>query len=105
MCTYATEQIEITGSGKGARGWFGLTHAMVYVDHPQHARQEHTVNVDFINPAAGPGARVAVELSEESALALVDAIHAAIASAPGLARAGISRGPTSIPTRSAAVRE
>ena len=29
MCTYRTEKIEIEGSGKGAQGWFGLTHATV----------------------------------------------------------------------------
>jgi hypothetical protein len=89
MCTYLTQKIEIEGSGKGAQGWFPLTHATVYVDHPQHAAQEHTLNIDFIRPAGGPGARVAVELTEESALALVAAIGAALASAPpGLARAG-----------------
>ena len=37
-------------------------------------------------PGAGPSARVAVELTEEAALALADAIHQAIAAAPpGLA--------------------
>ena len=90
MCTYITEKIAVDGSGKGAQGWFTLTHATVYVDHPQHAPQEHTVNVDFLNPSAGPAARVAVELTEEAALALVQAIQAALAGAPpGLAaRAG-----------------
>jgi hypothetical protein len=88
MCTYLTEKIEIDGSGKGPQGWFTLTTATVYVDHPQHAPQEHTLNIDFLNPAAGPGARVAVELTEEAALALADAIRAALASAPpGLASA------------------
>ena len=86
MCTYLTEQVDITGSGKGAGGYFPLTQAMVYVDHPQHAPYEHTVNVDFLNPALGPGARVAVELTEEGALALIEALRAALASAPpGLA--------------------
>ncbi len=86
MCTYLTEKIEVSGSGKGPQGWFTLTEATVYVDHPQHAPQEHTLNIDFLNPAAGPGARVAVELTEEAALALADAIRAALASAPpGLA--------------------
>ncbi|MGC9668334.1 DUF6295 family protein [Planosporangium sp. 12N6] len=83
MCTYVTEKIEVDGSsGKGPQGWFPLTHATVYVDHPVHAPQEHTLNIDFINPSAGPSARVAVELTEESALALIDAIRAALASAP-----------------------
>jgi hypothetical protein len=86
MCTYLTEKVEIEGSGKGATGWFDASHATVYVDHPVHAQYGHTVNVDFINPALGASARVALELTEESALALVEAIQKAIASAPaGLA--------------------
>lgn len=88
MCTYLTEKIAIDGSGKGAQGWFGLTQAAVYVDHPVHAPYEHTVNIDFANPDRGPSARVAVELTEEAARALVEAIQTAIASAPpGLAAA------------------
>jgi hypothetical protein len=86
MCTYLTEKIGIDGSGKGATGWFAATEATVYVDHPVHACYGHTVNIDFLNPTLGPAARVALELTEESALALADAIHRAIAAAPaGLA--------------------
>jgi Family of unknown function (DUF6295) len=88
MCTYQTSKIEVDGSGKGAHGWFGLSHATVYVDHPVHAPYGHTLNIDFLNPAAGPSARVAVELTEESARALASAITEALASAPpGLASA------------------
>jgi hypothetical protein len=88
MCTYQTEKIEVTGSGKAAQGWFSLSHATVYVDHPVHAPYAHTVNIDFINPDQGPSARVPVELTEEAALALADAIHRALDSAPaGLASA------------------
>jgi hypothetical protein len=62
------------------------TEATVYVDHPVHALYGHRVNIDVLNPALGPSARVALELTEETALALADAIHRAIASAPaGLA--------------------
>ncbi|MEP7025337.1 MAG: DUF6295 family protein [Actinomycetota bacterium] len=86
MCTYLTERIEIAGSGKGAAGWFALSDATVYFDHPQHAQPEHTVNIDFLNPSRGPSARVAVELTAESAYALARAIDATLASAPpGLA--------------------
>lgn len=86
MCTYLTEKIEIVGSGKGATGWFGLSQATVYVDHPVHAQFAHTVNIDLTNPALGASARVALELTEEAALALAQAIQQAIASAPaGLA--------------------
>ncbi|MFJ6571847.1 DUF6295 family protein [Streptomyces sp. NPDC091292] len=88
MCTYLTEKIAIEGSGKGAQGYFPLTEAMVYIDHPQHAPYEHTVNIDFLNPAQGPSARVAVELTEEAALALIEAVRQALALAPpGLASA------------------
>lgn len=88
MCTYQTQKIRIDGSGKARKGWISLSEATVYVDHPVHMQQDHTVNIDFLDPAQGPSARVAVELSEEAALALADAIHRAIEAAPpGLASA------------------
>ena len=82
MCTYNTEKVEIAGSGKGASGWFSLTDATVYFDHPVHAMAEHTLNIDFLNPPKGPSARVAVELTAESARALAAAIEAALAAVP-----------------------
>jgi Family of unknown function (DUF6295) len=82
MCTYTTEKIDITGSGKGAQGWFALSDATVYFDHPVHAMAEHTLNIDFRNPSKGPAARVAVELTAESARALVAAIEAALGAVP-----------------------
>ena len=63
MCTYLTEKVSITGSGKGPSGWFTVTDASVYFDHPVHAPAEHTLNIDFLDPGAGPSARVAVELT------------------------------------------
>ena len=82
MCTYLTEKIEISGSGKGPNGWFHLSDATVYFDHPVHAPAGHTLNIDFLNPAQGASARVAVELTAGSARALADAILASLASAP-----------------------
>jgi Family of unknown function (DUF6295) len=82
MCTYLTEKIKITGSGKGASGWFGVSDASVYFDHPVHAAAEHTLNIDFLNPGKGPSARVAVELTAESARELARAITAALDAAP-----------------------
>jgi hypothetical protein len=82
MCTYLTETIKITGSGKGADGWFAVSDASVYFDHPVHALAEHTLNIDFRNPAKGPAARVAVELTAESARELSRAIETALAAAP-----------------------
>jgi hypothetical protein len=74
MCTYITEKVETSGSGKGADGWFTLTETSVYFDHPVHAPAEHTLNIDFLNPQAGAGARVAVELTAQTARELAEAI-------------------------------
>lgn len=82
MCTYQTEKVAVKGSGKGAAGWFTLTDATVYLDHPVHAPLAHALNVDFLNPSRGPGARVAVELTPDSARELAHAILAALDSAP-----------------------
>jgi len=82
MCTYLTEKIGVTGSGKGPAGWFTLSNVSVYFDHPQHAQAEHTLNIDFLNPGQGPSARVAVELTGESARALARAIQVTLDAAP-----------------------
>ena len=83
MCTYATVTTEVDGSAKGPNGrWFHVTDATVYFDHPVHAMADHTLNIDLADPSRGPGARVAVELTASSARALVEAIQAALASAP-----------------------
>jgi Family of unknown function (DUF6295) len=82
MCTYVTEKVAVDGSGKGPVGWFPLTEASVYFDHPQHAPAEHTLNIDFLNPSQGPSARVAVELTAASARALAAAIESALAAVP-----------------------
>jgi hypothetical protein len=83
MSTYATLQAAVDGSAKGPNGsWFHVTDATVYFDHPVHAMAEHTLNIDFADPSRGPAARVAVELTAASARELVEAIRAALASAP-----------------------
>jgi uncharacterized protein DUF6295 len=82
MCTYATQQCAVSGSGKAAVGWFPMTTATVYVDHPVHAQAGHTLNIDFAAPERGPAARVAVELLPESAVRLLSTVAAALLSAP-----------------------
>jgi hypothetical protein len=83
MCTYATVRTAIAGSAKGPDSrWFAVTDAVAYYDHPVHAMAEHTLNIDFAAPAEGPAARVAVELTAQSARELVAAIQAALAAAP-----------------------
>jgi hypothetical protein len=82
MCTYQTTSITVTGSGKGAGGWFTVSEASIYFDHPVHAPADHTLNIDLLNPARGPSFRVALELDPDSARALAEAILESLDSAP-----------------------
>ena len=78
MCTYVIQKSQIRGSGKGTPGWIPITEARVYYDHPFHMTTDHTLNIDFMNDDQGIGARVAVELTAESARVLVNDILAAL---------------------------
>ncbi|MEU2349137.1 DUF6295 family protein [Modestobacter sp. NPDC049651] len=82
MCTYQTATLPLTGAGKGASGWFPLTAATVYFDHPVSAPQAHTLNIDFRNPDRGAAARVAVELDPAGARQLAESILAMLDAAP-----------------------
>ncbi len=82
MCTYDTQRCDLVGSGKGATGWFPLSAATVYYDHPVHAFAEHTLNIDFAAPERGPSARVAVELTAASAVRLISAVAQALLATP-----------------------
>jgi len=78
MCTGIVETSEVSGSGKGPNGWFKLERVNVSYDHPTDAPMEHALNIDFVNQKEGPSARVAVELSPESARKLAQAILTAL---------------------------
>jgi hypothetical protein len=82
MCTYQTTSLAVSGSGKGAEGWFALTDATVYFDHPVHAASDHTLNIDLRNPARGPAYRLALELDPGSARQLAEAILESLDTAP-----------------------
>jgi hypothetical protein len=81
MCTSIVEIVEASGAGKTGDGWIDLTHAVVSYDHPHHALLEEAIAIDFVNTALAPGARVAVELTLESARLLSAALARAIAAA------------------------
>ena len=54
MCTYATIKTAARGQRQGPESrWFHVTDATVYFDHPVHAMAEHTLNIDFADPARG----------------------------------------------------
>ncbi|MCU4187169.1 DUF6295 family protein [Acidiferrimicrobium sp. IK] len=82
MCTYRTEKVTVSGSGKGPRGWFAVTDATVYLDHPVSAPADHTLNIDVLNPEQGAGARVALELDPVAARRLAEAILTVLDEAP-----------------------
>lgn len=81
MCTMISQQAAVSGSGKGPEGWFQVRQASVSYDHPFNVPLEYALNIDFVNDALGPGARVAVELDAASARALVETIQAVLARA------------------------
>ena len=81
MCTSIVEVVGVSGAGKGEGGWFDVDRAVVSYDHPHHALLEEAITIDFVNAAMGPDARVAVELSLESAKELSGALLKAIAAA------------------------
>jgi hypothetical protein len=80
MCSYIVEKAHMSGSAKGANGWMRIDAANVYFDHPYHAPLDHALAIDFICEADGARERVAVEMSRESALELIEKIKAALAS-------------------------
>jgi hypothetical protein len=79
MCSYIVEKAALYGSAKGPSGWMRIDTANVYFDHPYHTPLDHALAIDFVNEAEGARERVAVELSAESARALVEKILAALA--------------------------
>jgi len=81
MCTSIVEIVAAEGAAKNGDRWFGVNKAVVAYDHPRHALLDDGIAIDFLNDAAGPAARAAVELTLESAKALRDALTRAIAEA------------------------
>ena len=55
-----------------------IRRAQAVRDHPYHAYMEESLMIDFLDPSEGPGARISVELSPDSATRLVTIINAAL---------------------------
>jgi len=79
MCTMIAKQVPFEASGKGRDDWFEVRQLNVSYDHPYHARDEHALNIDFVNESQGPGARVAVELTPDAARKLIQTINEILA--------------------------
>ena len=78
MCSYITHKVRVEGSAKGAGGWMRVDTANVYFDHPYHAPMDHALAIDLVCHADGAKERVAIELSADSARALVEKILLAL---------------------------
>jgi hypothetical protein len=81
MCTMINESTLSNGVGRGADGWFPVTHAHIGFDHATHSQAEHALLLDFVNPSLGTGARIALEMNIASGKALVETLQAAIQAA------------------------
>lgn len=79
MCTMIVEKVSVAGVAKGGGNWFPIDRANVGYDHPFRLPLEHAVTIDFVNEARGPGARVAVELTPESARQLIETLREVLA--------------------------
>jgi hypothetical protein len=81
MCSYIVEKAKLFGTAKGPGSeWMKVDTANVYYDHPYEAQLDHALCVDFVCEAQGGRERVAIEISRESALELIEKIKAALQS-------------------------
>jgi hypothetical protein len=78
MCTNIAQSVPADGAAKGGAGWFPVTAANVGFDHAVGSRFDHALLLDFVDPARGPSARVAVELDLTTGRALVAALQSVI---------------------------
>ena len=78
MCITSIQFRQIEGSAKGVIGWFDANRVSVCNDHPHHLEREWCINIDVVNEDMGPSARVALELTLDSARALAEAIMAVV---------------------------
>ena len=78
MCTMIAEKTAVTGCGKGTPAWIQVNQVNVSYDHPSQMTLEHALNIDFTDESQGLGARIAVELTPQSAQRLVELINLAL---------------------------
>lgn len=78
MCITSIQFRNIEGSAKGVIGWFDANRVSVCNDHPHHLEREWCIIIDVVNQEMGPSARVAIELTLDSAKALSEAIMAVV---------------------------
>jgi hypothetical protein len=75
MCTNISVSLPAAGAAKGGAAWFPVTAANVGFDHAVGSRFDHALLLDFVDPARGPSARVALELDLDTGRALIAALQ------------------------------
>jgi hypothetical protein len=81
MCTSIVELTQVDGMAKGEDDWFPVNQAVVAYDHARHALEYDVITIDFVHSQLPPSQRAGVELTLESAKALVAILQKAIADA------------------------
>jgi hypothetical protein len=84
MCTMINECAAISGGGRGPNGWFKVNQVSVGFDHPIFMGLEHAIMLDFMDRGGDPSRRVAVELSPDSARALIRTLELALERGKGV---------------------
>ena len=75
MCEFGqVTKVSLVGSGKSQVGWFRLEDAQVYHVHFYKASVNEGVVVDVLNVRGGGGVHVSLELDNDSARKLAQAI-------------------------------
>jgi len=81
MCTMIAQQVKILVAARAARVGSTCVKPTCPTTTRTICRSSTALNIDFVNEAMGPGARVAVELSVDAARQLVQTIQAVLAEA------------------------
>jgi len=79
MCTMISEKTNITGSGKSDNRWIPINSCDVYFDHPDHVDCEHAIMLSFCNQNDPINSRISLEITPESAKAIIEKINLALA--------------------------
>ena len=91
MCSYIVEKAALIGTAKGpTAAGCGSTPPTSITTIPIDAPLDHALCIDFICEADGGRERVAIEISRESALELIERIKAALASGDDAPRDGLA---------------
>lgn len=80
MCTMISKTIPVKGSAKESEGWFDINTINISYDHPFEADLGYAINLDIPNQSSERFSRIILELSPQSASALIEGLQQVLAS-------------------------